>query len=147
MSNIIRLFIAPYSILVFFQCWVFVSKDHRCRQFGINDLFAIYAHLNYRLWFTVTNENLNSSVIKETCSIDESDVGGNVIGCLSDGDRFKMLVTESLCRRLFSLCWWFFNVFNRSATAQTCHKHLSYPTSVLKIIITKQGSMYIGNIH
>ena len=26
----------------------------------------------------------------------------------TDGDRFKMLVTESLCWRLLSLCWWFF---------------------------------------
>ena len=34
-----------------------------------------------------------------------------------DGDRFKMLVTESLCWRLFSLCWWFFQcIINRSPT-------------------------------
>ena len=42
---------------------------------------------------------------------------------LYDGDRFEMLVAESLC-------WWFFqdiksvtNILNQSATSQTCHQH------------------------
>ena len=34
---------------------------------------------------------------------------------LYDGDRFEMLVAESLCWRLFSLCWWFFQ-FIKSVT-------------------------------
>ena len=50
---------------------------------------------------------------------------------LFDGDWFEMLVSESLCWRLFSLCWWFSqciksvtNILNRSPISQTCHQHL-----------------------
>ena len=42
---------------------------------------------------------------------------------LNDGDRFEMLVVESLCWRLFSLCWWFSqcikSVINISNLSQT----------------------------
>ena len=31
---------------------------------------------------------------------------------LCDGDWFQMLVAESLCWRLFSLCWWFSQCIN-----------------------------------
>ena len=31
---------------------------------------------------------------------------------LYDGNRFKMLVTESICWKLFALCWLFLNVSN-----------------------------------
>jgi len=37
---------------------------------------------------------------------------------LYDGDWFEMLMAESLCWRLFSLCWW----FCWSPTSQTCHQ-------------------------
>ena len=63
---------------------------------------------------------------------------------LYDGDWFEMLVAESLCWRLFSLCWWFsqciksvINIFNRSPTSQTCHQHIWSPTSVTNIDVTK----------
>ena len=46
-----------------------------------------------------------------------------------DGDWFEMLVAESLCWRLFSLCWLFSiciklvtNILNRSPTSHTCHQ-------------------------
>ena len=35
-----------------------------------------------------------------------------------DGDRFKMLVTESLCWRLFSLYWWFFQCITNTSRLQ-----------------------------
>ena len=41
-----------------------------------------------------------------------------------DGDRIKMLVTESLCWWLFSLCWWFFQ-FIKSVTNRFCLQHPS----------------------
>ena len=60
---------------------------------------------------------------------------------LYDGDRFEMLVAESLCWRLFSLCWWFSrfikwvtNILNRSPTSQTCNQHIWSPTSVTNCI-------------
>ena len=50
---------------------------------------------------------------------------------LFDVNWFEMLVSESLCWRLFSLCWWFSqciksvtNILNRSPISQTCHQHL-----------------------
>ena len=56
-----------------------------------------------------------------------------------------MLVTESLCWRLFSLCWWFSqciksitNILNRSPASQTCHQHIWSPTSVTNIVVTVQ---------
>ena len=62
---------------------------------------------------------------------------------LYGGDSFEMLVTESLCWRLFLLCWWFSqyiksvtNILNRSPTSQTCHKHIWSPTSVTNIDVT-----------
>ena len=55
-----------------------------------------------------------------------------------------MLVTESLFRWLFSLCWWFFqciksvtNILNRSPISQTCHQYIWSPTSVTNIDVTK----------
>ena len=50
---------------------------------------------------------------------------------LYDGDRFKMLVTESFYWRLFRY------EFNRSPTSQTCHQHIASPTSVTNIDVTK----------
>ena len=54
-----------------------------------------------------------------------------------------MVVTVLRCWRLFSLCWWFFqciksvtNILNRSLTSQTCHQHISSPTSVTNINVT-----------
>ena len=62
---------------------------------------------------------------------------------LYDGDRFQMLVAESLCCRLFSLCWWFSQcikpvteMLNRSLTSQTCHHHIWSPASVTNIDVT-----------
>ena len=62
-------------------------------------------------------------------------------GWLYDGDKFQMLVTESLC-------WWFslcnnsdISILNRSPTSQTCHQHIWSPTSVINIDIT-QDSYY-----
>ena len=53
------------------------------------------------------------------------------------------LIWESLCWRLFSLCWWFFlciksitNIPNRSPTSQNCHQHIWSPTSVTNIDVT-----------
>ena len=64
--------------------------------------------------------------------------------CLYDGDLFQMLVAESLCWRLFSLCWWFsqciksvINIFNQSPASQTCHQYIWSPTSVTNIDVTK----------
>ena len=45
------------------------------------------------------------------------------------GDRFKMLVTESFLATL-SLFWWFFSELNRSPTSQSCHQHITSPTSM-----------------
>ena len=63
---------------------------------------------------------------------------------LYDGDWFEMLVAESLCWRLFSLCWWFSqciksvtNILNRSPISQTCHQHIWSPTSVTNIDATE----------
>ena len=62
---------------------------------------------------------------------------------LYDGDWFLMLVAESLCWRLFSLCWWFsqciklvINILNRSSTSQACPQHVWSPTSVTNIDVT-----------
>ena len=59
------------------------------------------------------------------------------------GDWFQMLVAESLCWRLFSLCRWFCqciksvtNILNRSPTSQTCHQDIWSPTSVTNIDVT-----------
>ena len=56
------------------------------------------------------------------------------------GDWFQMLVAESLCWRLFSLCWRFSQcielvtiILNRSPTSQTCHQLIWSPTSVTNI--------------
>ena len=64
---------------------------------------------------------------------------------LYDGDWFEMLVTESFCWRLFSLCWWFsqciksvINILNRSPTPQICHQHIWSPTSVTNIDVTRK---------
>ena len=51
---------------------------------------------------------------------------------LDDGDRLKMLMTESLCWRLFSLSWLFFclklttNIFNR-------HQHPEVVTNTFRL--------------
>ena len=62
---------------------------------------------------------------------------------LYDGDWFEM--TESLCWRLFSLCWWFSqciksvtNILNRLPISQTCHQHIWSPISVTNIDVTKK---------
>ena len=54
-----------------------------------------------------------------------------------------MLVAESLCWRLFSLCRWFSqciksvaSILNRSPTSQTCHQHIWSSTSVTNIDVT-----------
>ena len=69
-----------------------------------------------------------------------SDVGGRIIMLAT---FFVMLVAESLCWRLFSLCWWFSqcilsvtDILNGSPTSQTCHQHIWSPTSVTNIDIT-----------
>ena len=56
-----------------------------------------------------------------------------------------MLVAESLCWRLFSLCWRFSqciksvtNILNRSPTSQTYHQHIWSPTSVTNIDVTEK---------
>ena len=64
-----------------------------------------------------------------------------------DGDRFKMLVTESLCWRLFSLCWWFFqciksvtNILNVSPThfvSNIRHQHRCHLISIDKSLFDK----------
>ena len=38
---------------------------------------------------------------------------------------------------IFSLCWWFFNVLNRSPTSWTFHEHILSPTSVTNIYVTE----------
>ena len=65
---------------------------------------------------------------------------------LYDGDRFQMLVAESLYWRLFSLCWWVSqciksvtNILNRSPTSQTCHQHIWPLTSVTNIDVTDEN--------
>ena len=64
---------------------------------------------------------------------------------LYDGDWFQMLVAESLCWRLFSLCWRFSqciksvtNILNRSPISQTCHQHILPQTSVTNIDVTSK---------
>ena len=68
---------------------------------------------------------------------DDSDEVTSWLWCLYDGDWFLILVTESLCWRLFSLCWLFsicikpvINILNRSPTSHTCHHtfHLQHPS-------------------
>ena len=54
---------------------------------------------------------------------------------LYDGNWFQMLVTESLCWRFFSLCWWFSQCI-RSPTSQTCHHYIRSPTSITNIDVT-----------
>ena len=63
---------------------------------------------------------------------------------LYDGDWFEMVVTESLCWRLFSLCWWISqyiksvnNILNWSPTSQTWHQHIWSPISVTNIDVTE----------
>ena len=63
-----------------------------------------------------------------------------------DGDRFVMLVAESLCWRLFSLCWWFSqymklvtNILKRSPTSQ----HIWSPRSVTNIHVTLFDSIVL----
>ena len=60
-----------------------------------------------------------------------------------DDDWFQMLLAESSCWRLFSLCWWFSqciksvtNILNRSPTSQICHQHIWSPISVTNIDAT-----------
>ena len=48
---------------------------------------------------------------------------------LYHGDRFQMLVAEWLCWRLFSICWLFLNVLNRSPTSWFGHQHLKLVTN------------------
>ena len=67
---------------------------------------------------------------------------------LYDGDWFQMLVAESLCWRLFTLCWWFSqciisvtNILNRSPTSQTCHQHIWSPTTVTNIDVTMSTAL------
>ena len=54
-----------------------------------------------------------------------------------------MLVAESLCWRLFPLCWWFSqslksvtNILSRSPTSQTCYQHIWSSTSVTNMDVT-----------
>ena len=63
-----------------------------------------------------------------------------------------MLVTEPLCWRLFSLCWWFSqciksvtNILNWSPKSQTCHQHIWSPTSVTNIDVTVHGDSDLYN--
>ena len=78
---------------------------------------------------------------------------------LYDGDRFEMLVAESLCWRRFLLCWWFSQsiesvakILNRSPISQSCHQLIWSQTSVTNIHV--RFSMldflcnieYVGNI-
>ena len=67
---------------------------------------------------------------------------------LYDENWFQMLVAQSLCWRLISLCWWFSqgiksvtNILNRSPTSQTCHHHFWSPTSVTNIDLTDSESL------
>ena len=62
---------------------------------------------------------------------------------LYDGDWFEMLVAESLCWRLFSVCWWFSqciksvtNILNRSPISYSFQQHIWSPTSVSNIDVT-----------
>ena len=72
---------------------------------------------------------------------------------LYDGDWFQMLMAESLCWRLFSLCWRISqciksvtNILNRSPTSQTFHQHIWSPTSVTNIDATLGTSQIINII-
>ena len=58
-----------------------------------------------------------------------------------DGDRFKNSVTEFICWRLF-YAGDFFNVLNRSPTSETCHQHISSPTSATNIDVTVEIKTY-----
>ena len=60
---------------------------------------------------------------------------------LYDGDRFKMSVTESLCCRLFSLCWWFFNALDRSPTYLIGHQYLKLVTNIFRLQHPLETSM------
>ena len=71
---------------------------------------------------------------------------------LYDGDWFEMLVAESLCWPLFSLCFpmyligHFFsitNILNRSTTSQTCHKYIWSPTSVNNIEVNSGTKLHL----
>ena len=72
-----------------------------------------------------------------------TDVDDNVmLVILRDGDRFKMLVTESLCWRLFTLWWWLFqwiksvlNILNLSPTyfVNIRHQHRFHQKNVLQV--------------
>ena len=57
-----------------------------------------------------------------------------------DGDRFKMLVTDSLCRRLFRNENDCYNILNWLTTSGTCHQHILSPTSVTDIDVTSRRS-------
>ena len=66
---------------------------------------------------------------------------------LYDGDWILMLQDdgeESLCWRLFPLCWWFpqciksvTNILNRSSTSQTCQQHIWSPTPFTNIDVAR----------
>ena len=58
---------------------------------------------------------------------------------LYEGDWFEMLVTESLCWRLFRYVDDFLNVLNRSPTSKTCHQHIWSQTSVTNIDLTAKN--------
>ena len=72
-----------------------------------------------------------------------------------DGDRYKMLVTESLCWRLFSLCWWFFqciksvtNILNLSPkhfVSNIRHQHRCHHEIAVSDGAIYKGRHRIGN--
>ena len=55
---------------------------------------------------------------------------------LYDGDRFRMLVAETLCWRPFCYVGDVLNVLNRLPTSQACHQHIRSPPSVTYIDVT-----------
>ena len=89
---------------------------------------------------------------------------------MSNGDRFKMLVTESLCWRLFSWCWWFSHQHPESATnisnlspthlvTNICHQHRcshkkrSIPwtqieslNEIKRIWVKSENFLYVGSL-
>ena len=56
------------------------------------------------------------------------------------GDRFEILVTESICSLFFSLCWWFFQ-YIKSVTNTFGLRHPS-PTSHDKITFNRDFHIY-----
>ena len=49
---------------------------------------------------------------------------------LYNGDRFKLLVKESVYWRLYWLCWWYWSVINLLPKSQIGHQHLKVVTKI-----------------